>query len=32
VLNARLGQDSGPDAYIASTGANVSALAAALRR
>ena len=32
VLNARLGQVSGPDAYIASTWANVSALAEALRR
>ena len=31
VLNARLGQASGPEAYIASTDANIAALAAALR-
>jgi ABC-type Zn uptake system ZnuABC Zn-binding protein ZnuA len=31
VLNAKLGQSSGPDAYLASTEANVAALAQALR-
>ena len=31
VLNAKLGQASGPDAYIASTDANIVTLAAALR-
>jgi zinc/manganese transport system substrate-binding protein len=30
-LNAKLGQTSGPDAYIASTDANIAALAAALK-
>jgi zinc/manganese transport system substrate-binding protein len=31
LLNAKLGQASGPDAYIVSTDANITALAAALR-
>jgi zinc/manganese transport system substrate-binding protein len=31
VLNAKLGQASGPDAYIASTDANVTALAEAVK-
>ena len=31
VLNAKLGQAAGPDAYIVSTDANIAALAAALR-
>lgn len=31
MLNAKLGQTSGPEAYIASTEANIVALAAALR-
>jgi ABC-type Zn uptake system ZnuABC Zn-binding protein ZnuA len=31
VLNAKLGQGSGPDAYLASTEANVTALAQAVK-